>query len=248
MKIITLNIEGDSHLNKVIPFLKSERPDVVCLQEAFEVDLELFKQELGLEGFFVPTCVIDTLLNPRLKPKGKWGIAMITNNDLMKFHWDNYHIETIGNEALPRYITTTDNVGNKAYIVGSGMFENKYFKIITTHCSVSPNGCVTELQRSQMSQFLSKIRIEREYVLCGDFNTPRGGGLWNELSGLYRDNIPVEILTTIDNVLHQRGSNGKSINFVVDGLFSTPCYTVSSVKVQNGVSDHCAIIGNVSRF
>ena len=46
MKIVSLNIEGSKHINRVIPFLESEQADVICLQEA-QLDLHPYLAESG---------------------------------------------------------------------------------------------------------------------------------------------------------------------------------------------------------
>src|SRR3989338_8311574 len=42
IKLISLNIERSKHLNVVLPFLKREKPDVVCIQELLERDIQGF--------------------------------------------------------------------------------------------------------------------------------------------------------------------------------------------------------------
>jgi hypothetical protein len=59
---------------------------------------------------------------------------------------------------------------------------------------------------------------------------------------MYKDNVPKEVDSTIDPVLHR----AKDIRYMVDGVFSTPAYKVSEVEVREGVSDHKAILAQVS--
>ena len=46
IKLVSINIEKDRHLNSVADFIKAEDPDVICLQEAFLMDWV----ELAREG------------------------------------------------------------------------------------------------------------------------------------------------------------------------------------------------------
>jgi hypothetical protein len=77
--------------------------------------------------------------------------------------------------------------------------------------------------------------------MCGDFNAPRGRLIFDRIATKYKDNIPPYVTTTIDKNIHHAGD----LQLVVDGLFSTSKYEVRSVQVLDGLSDHCAIIGEV---
>lgn len=87
-------------------------------------------------------------------------------------------------------------------------------------------------------KFLSEIP---EFILCGDFNAPRGGIIFDTIASKYKDNIPSEINTTIDKNLHKAGD----LKLVVDGLFTTPSYQITSIKIIDSLSDHCAILANI---
>ena len=52
LKLVQLNIEGSKHLDTVIPFLREQRPDVLCLQELWEHDIPLFETALAGKYFF----------------------------------------------------------------------------------------------------------------------------------------------------------------------------------------------------
>ena len=56
MKLISLNVEGNIHLNKVLPFLEKEAPDVVCLMEATDKHVQ-YLQEHGYSTSFLPRCI-----------------------------------------------------------------------------------------------------------------------------------------------------------------------------------------------
>jgi len=52
VKLISLNIEGDKHLDdKILPFFDKEKPDVLCLQEVFAKDIQKICQRTGLEKY-----------------------------------------------------------------------------------------------------------------------------------------------------------------------------------------------------
>lgn len=56
---------------------------------------------------------------------------------------------------------------------------------------------------------------------------------------------PPEITTTIDSATHY---SGKKLELVVDNIFTTPEYRVNNIRVITGVSDHCAVSGEVEKI
>ncbi|HEY5810705.1 MAG TPA: endonuclease/exonuclease/phosphatase family protein, partial [Povalibacter sp.] len=84
-----------------------------------------------------------------------------------------------------------------------------------------------------------------DYVLCGDFNAPRGRPLFSLFTdelGL-TDHLPPTVTTTIDPQLHRAGA----LQLVVDTIFSTPHYQVEDVQVLEGISDHKGILATLRR-
>jgi hypothetical protein len=88
-----------------------------------------------------------------------------------------------------------------------------------------------------------------EFVLGGDFNAPRGGEMFSVLSSAYTDNIPLQYKTSLDLTLHRAArERGPQLgDKMVDGLFSTPAYSVSDVRLVDGVSDHMAVVATISK-
>lgn len=119
------------------------------------------------------------------------------------------------------------------------------YRVLTTHFIWTPDGGVNELQQSTFVAFstvLDRYDDEQGVLLTGDFNAPRGLEIFDALSRRYTDNIPKDVTTTIDQKLHRK--NG--LMYVVDGLFTTPNYSVSDVEVIDGVSDHKAIVAKIT--
>jgi endonuclease/exonuclease/phosphatase family metal-dependent hydrolase len=90
---------------------------------------------------------------------------------------------------------------------------------------------------------LGILKDKRQYVLCGDFNASRGGEIYKTLSQCMKDNVPLSYDTSIDPERHRI----KGLRAMVDGLFTTPVYGVSDVRLHFGVSDHGALEAVVSR-
>jgi endonuclease/exonuclease/phosphatase family metal-dependent hydrolase len=122
--------------------------------------------------------------------------------------------------------------------------DNKIFHVGTAHLPVTERGSVTEYQREALQGFLSVLENEKEIVFVGDFNAPRGGEIFSAIAAKYTDNVPQEYLSSLDPKLHRAGP----IDRMVDGIFSTPHYSVSDVRMESGVSDHCALVATVTKI
>ena len=117
------------------------------------------------------------------------------------------------------------------------------YKFITTHLPVTHHGECTPYQLEVIDSLLVHLNTMGEFVLCGDTNAPRGKESFSRLAKKYKDNIPLEYKTSIDQNLNKV----KGIQFMVDCLFTTPLYKTSDVKLVDGVSDHMAVVANISR-
>src|SRR3990167_11249520 len=55
LKLVCLNIEKDRHLDRVIPFLSEQMPDVFCAQEVYESSIPVIAEALpGSTNVYVP--------------------------------------------------------------------------------------------------------------------------------------------------------------------------------------------------
>jgi len=240
LKLINLNIEGDKHLKLVTDFLKNEKPDIVCLQEALSKDVRYFKELLGMEGYFAPTVSITKDNKLHLKAGNTWGVMILTNQPSPEFKSFYYAGSP---DALPEFKDDYHNSDCRVLVALEFPGEENTFTIATTHFTWSEGGNITAMQRDHLQKLISVLDNYPSLILTGDFNAPRGREIWSNLAERYRDNIPPDIQTTIDQHLHRK----PGIQLVVDGIFSTPEYEVANVEVKAGVSDHMAVIATVSR-
>lgn len=242
MKLLSLNIEGDRHLSaRIFPLLVSEKFDALCLQEVFAQDLEKIAQVSQLPDYiFAPQANI-TQINPHLPPRGQWGTAIFAR-ELTHSRRDYY----VGRETeIPNFLADNDpNSMNRVVVSAIVELNQQPFHLATTHFTWSGGGAVTELQRSKFVALKQILANFDELILCGDFNTPRGGEIYDQLSAMYTDNIPLEVQTTVDKNLHK---SGEDIRLVVDGLFTSEHYQVNNPEVMSGVSDHMAVIAEIAR-
>lgn len=236
IKLISLNIEGDRHLNCCIPFIKNEHADIVCLQEVFEKDVEFIKKELQMHGEYEPLQIVKNQSG-----ENPWGLLTLTRMETRQVK-SAFYVKNTSDHTLP--IHDVSNIkANRKILITEVIKDAKPFKIINTHFTWSPKGEPTELQYEHLNTMLKLLDAQKEFVICGDFNAPRGRAIWELLSARYTDNIPEHIKTTIDQTLHKV----PGLQYVVDGMFSTHEYKVTDVTIKDGVSDHMAVVSTIGR-
>jgi len=235
--LFNLNIEGDKHLKKISAFCKNNIFDIVCFQEVFQVDIPFFEKMLGMYSYFIPTMNV-TRSNPYLAQKGMWGLAIFTKEKIVSKGVFYY----VGRESyIPDFNPDNPNSGNRAVSWITIKVFNKTYTVATTHFTWSVEGKATKEQKTNMKKLLVQLKCIEPLILCGDFNAPRGKDIFKMLSDVYKDNIPEEIISTIDPLLHRE----KNLHFVVDGLFTASQYQVNDINIIDGLSDHkgiCAIL------
>lgn len=246
IKIISLNIERDLHYKTVLPFLHAQNADAVCLQEILDRDVVRFKKELGMEGFFVSTAKADKgRSTEKLAAQGVLtGTAILTRLPILDtgthyFYGDPKRVPSADDPLLAgrndraRGVVLIARVpmGGTAYTIG------------TTHFTWTPDGRASDAQREDLQKLFLILEQFPDIILCGDFNAPRGGEIWNAIAARYTDNIPPQYTTSLDQKLHKVSG----LMYVVDGLFTTSAYTATDVRLVSGVSDHCAVVAMVGK-
>ncbi len=239
LKLISLNIEGNFHLNKVLPFLKKEKPDVVCLQEVYKVNLPIFEQKLGVKTHFYPMANVNKPHPLKFPPLGHIGLAILTNLPATPSKHQHYKPKT---KKLP-FIGFQSDLEDRVVLWTTVTKDQKDYTIATTHFTWAMPRDADQAQAPYLSKLLKILKSIPGFVLCGDFNAPRGQKTFDSLSSIYTDNIPQNITTTIDPKIHRK----KNLKLVVDGLFTTPHYQAKNIKIQCGLSDHCAVIADIHK-
>lgn len=229
IKLVSVNIEGQKHLDTVRELLVKEKAEVVCLMECRDVDLDSLLTAYP-HRVYGPNC--------RLKDGSKMGVVVasrepITNAQI--FYPDG------GGSEIP-----LEGLGSHRPVCVSGRIGE--FKIGAIHFTWTPNMSETERQNLDLGRLLREL-AGKEITLTGDFNIPRGNGAYRQLAQKYRDNIPPDITTTIDWENHRAKREGKEkFEAVVDYLWSTPKYRVENVRVISGISDHCALVCQIDKI
>ncbi len=222
LRIASINIERSKHLHRVEKFLNWYAPDVLCLQEVVQDDIPQLEDILGNTRPYAHLGVHPQAGN------GSVGVAIGA--------WAN--LEDV---ATHHYGTTTESS------TGVDMHEKAIFatcqgfRIGTTHVRVTHHGESTPDQRETVTKLITFAKDEPAraggLLLCGDFNSPRGGATFDILAGNFSDGVPASYTTSIDGSLHAAGQ----LPYMVDGLFHTPSYKLEDATLHTGVSDHCAL-------
>lgn len=243
MKIISVNVERNKHLEKVIPFLEGERADVVCLQEVMESAIPLFAQALRCHATFAPmvtlqgwesdaeNCVQGVALLSKIphSPQGIHYYEGTPNNGyVLKKGTPHEELHAI----IPRVLLVCackDSLGLE-------------YTIATTHFTYTPDGEPDQWQEESLKNLLHFLTPYQNVTLTGDFNIPRPNRLYREVSTNFVDNIPSDIISTIDPELHRK----KGLLRAVDYFWTRGSHKATEVIVKQGVSDHCALVGEVT--
>ena len=242
LKLVTLNIEGSKHFDRVFPFLQSQMADVICLQEVFQIDLDSITAKLGGQILFVPMTNMSRLRTRVDSPRGIWGIAIWLSERVKLIESQTYYYRGSPTAAL------TDNDpgydSSRAVVLVRVSADGEEFVIATTHFTWTPDGVADDRQKADFATLMQALSTHPELILCGDFNAPRGGEIFSAFCQHFTDNLPADVRTTLDPELHRYHNQ---FELAVDTIFSTPSYLVKDVIVQSGVSDHKAIVAQIER-
>ena len=235
LSLVLLNVERERHLEEVSAFLKLHKPDVFCAQELREQDVSHLEEILGAESYFVP------MMRRRgvLEGIGIFSKLPIRTRNALYYVGIADHIPD-HDSSSPEAKRNTEN-----FVLALCDIEKNgtVFRISNTHFLWTPDGQPSDDQRTDMKALLAHLKGMGEFVLCGDFNAPRGGEMFAELSSRYSDNVPATYLSSLDPKLHRAGH----LERMVDGIFTTPTYRVSNVELHSGISDHCAVTATIQK-
>jgi exonuclease III len=242
MKIVSLNIEGRKHLDKVVTFLERERADIICLLEAPE-DITDWLSTRGYQFTFAPKCLRtqdgDVFLEGII-----FASKIAHEKEIIHYYVPDTGINIVEFDIERKRAT-------QRHFVLLAELEGLYIGV--THFTWNPKGEKADKnQTDDMNNMLDKLAGKPPHILCGDFNIPRHQNkLYENLTAVYTDNIPPSYHSSLDKNLHRFGATPSLQklfdSFMVDYLFSQPGYTVSDVKLEFGISDHAAVIGTISK-
>ncbi|MBU6323328.1 MAG: endonuclease/exonuclease/phosphatase family protein [Patescibacteria group bacterium] len=243
LSFVSLNIEKRKHLDAVLPFLAKRAADVVCVQELSELDIPAFEKELGASAFLPMWRTADD--SPDGDGPGTLvGVGIFSRLPFVRTDTRYYHRAAAGTPTFADKSVEEKRVSqNLGVLLADVEKDGVTYRSASTHFTWTPDGEADEYQRQDVRTMLDLLESEGEYVLCGDFNAPRGKEIFSAISAKLKDNVPSEYETSIDGNIHRAGA----LPYMVDGLFSTPGYAVSDVEMHCGVSDHCALTATIRR-
>lgn len=254
LRVVVANIEKYRHFERFIPFCLREDPEVVLLQEVPLNGLcELAKAVGATKHFFVPMA-LDMRSGSKDEPIGLAILLRLKDSqDGIASYSEFFYRRGIRNGShLPIFTKdnnfSCDNCIQQIEVVKGGVT----FIFGNTHFPWTPDGSPDVVQYECMPKAVTYAKLLR-LIVCGDFNAPRTlrcgtkGPIWGMLAKEFRDNIPLDIESTLDPVLHRASKDGESLPLVVDGLFTPSEYRAENVVLHSGVSDHKPISAVIHR-
>ncbi|MFZ1721852.1 MAG: endonuclease/exonuclease/phosphatase family protein [Microgenomates group bacterium] len=240
MKLISVNIEGRRHLERLTDFFSKNDADVVCFQEIFKMDLEYISQMLGgMQNEFAPITTFTKENRFTDQLYGEQGIACFSKHPMqVKIHT---YLEQ-SEPGIPEFITPLSPL--RKLLVAQFKIDEVVYPVATTHFVWTPNGKDNPEQWEALDS-LKKVFVQyKELIFCGDLNAPRGEKVFTAFSKLLTDYIPQEYVTSLDPDLHPIG---KTAQLMVDGLFLSDGFIAKNVELHTGVSDHQAITAIIEK-
>lgn len=239
LKVLQINVEGWRHVDRVRALIAREQPDVACMQEIFEETFEAFKKEFGMEGRFVPTLMHDQDgrgLSPRGEAIFVRGLPAAFGH---AWYWNPGESLNEGEDG------NRQNETHRGVLHASVEKDGARYSCATTHFPKNSVGAIVSPFQESLRKPLTDILAGLpSLIFTADTNSPRGTAVFDGLAELYADNIPAAVTSTLDPVFHRVKP---TLPYVVDCFFTAPDIDVSSIRLEEGVSDHLAIIATVSK-
>jgi endonuclease/exonuclease/phosphatase family metal-dependent hydrolase len=251
LSLVSVNIEGRMHLDRIRALVAKENPDVLCLQELCEPDLPGFAEAVEGTGYFMPMMhLAGTLRIAHGQGPVVLGVGIVSRYPILRHAIYYYHRAS---DATPEFDNGTAERKHATQNLGVLLVEIEKegvrYCVATTHFTWTPDGEADDFQRADARKLIEVLDGEKEFVLCGDFNAPRGKETYALFAEHWTNTIPPEYRTSIDVALHRSGTVNPEdfADLMVDHLFTTPSYAAHDVRLQFGVSDHAAIVASIEK-
>ena len=246
-KLISLNTEGDKHLERVRAFLEKESPDVICLQEIFEEDIPAITTLPHV--VFMPMCLkerVDNTLSPR-------GIALCSRDVFTPTLHEYYHKPSENLLQEDCNTIETRRASQRGGVLSVTFPDGVH--IATTHFTWIADGALPDqYQEADAVLLLAIIEQHEPLLICGDFNMPREQNyLYPVMTTVLIDHVPDHYTSSMHIPLHRVRNDPKRAEhisqFMVDYIFTTPnSFAVENVRMECGMSDHCALVADIEKI
>lgn len=240
MKLISINIEGNKHLDLVIPFIKKENPDVLCVQEVIETTIPQLEKEFGMKAVYARMAYDLITHEGGLACVALFSKYELTATDICYYVGSDTTVTNVVHSSNPDDLHT---FVQNAVVFGTVTIDGRNYTIATTHGTWTPEGLSTDYQKNDFEKMIAILEAHKPFVLAGDFNAPRGRESFALLADRYKDCIPAEYTNSLDMTLHR--AKHLNLEYMVDGLFTTPEYEAQNVHLVDKVSDHMAIVAEI---
>jgi endonuclease/exonuclease/phosphatase family metal-dependent hydrolase len=243
MKLISLNVEGYRHLSTTTELFRAEQADVICVQECGPWTIQILT-ELGYTTEFLPQCYKHD------DEENVYEEGVLLASRLPVTFETFYYYEPTDELQLFVHGNARDTY-KQGCILGTVIQEHTTYHILSNHFTWTPVGNrPNAAQVADMESFLHLTKDLPPHVACGDFNIPRNEShLYKRLAAQYTDTIPATYPSSLDKNLHRVGNDPEKeelfTKYMVDYLFTQPPYKAESVRLEFGISDHAAVIGDV---
>ena len=247
ISLVSVNIERSKHLDLVRGFLEAHPANAICMQELMEYDIPFFEGLLGCVCHFSPETRHPAEGRPGIIGNGIFSPLPVVQFAERYYHGSREEMHDFDFTSTETKEATEARVFSFCDVEKDGVV----FRIATTHFTWTPKGEANDFQRRDMRLLLDILGHLGELTLTGDFNAPRThegkpGEIFAALASKYKDNVPLEYLTSLDPA-HHRAPVAEQADKMVDGLFTSPAYVASDVVLHTGVSDHYAIAATITR-
>lgn len=250
MRLMSLNVEEHRHWDTIHALADAENPDVFCFQELLASDARAFADERRLQHFFVPMALAVHPELPEDGPLDEEGIGIFSRYPILS-RGSSIYFTPSHTELLP-YDKDRKRETCRHVLAYASVYDGADEMLFaTTHFTWTPDGFSSPEQYVDMQALLNALSAVPPHVLCGDFNIPRGyNELYDFLTLRYRDCIPQECTGSLDPLHHRTANNPadwpRLSRYMVDYILAMPEYTVEHVSLEFGVSDHAAVLADVS--
>lgn len=237
-KLVSLNVEGAKHLDRIMPFLAKENPDVVALLEAPDFLSEMLA-DLGYHTTFAPM-----MLRTQEGQTFQEGVLFASR----RAHVADTHYYYRANPEIMHFVKH-DKRSTISHVAVHAEIDGAHF--VATHFTWNKSGETADLhQKNDMRALLAYLETLPPHTLCGDMNIPRKENeLYDLLCEHYTDTIPDAYFSSLDRDLHRAGNDPELSKlfdrFMVDYVFTQSNYAASDVRLEFGVSDHAAVVAHV---
>jgi len=263
MKISCLhvNIERSKHINLIDRLLSEKRPEIICLSEVIDTDLEKFAKDHDYHYAFGSEISYANGSNQ--------GVAILSKHNIIETNMLRYDENNTTTPPVISFIERHDTKDRPEFrfhyhsvlLVATINKDDQQLTIATAHFPIADHSTYGDdhdedhsldetedihdinYVRGYFDRLMTLIRhLSSPLIFTSDLNNPRGEYMYDALAHELFDQVPQDITTTMDPKIHRV----KNIQLVVDTIMTSPDISCSNFEVIDGVSDHKALLAELT--